>query len=192
MHYWLLVVRSKLVRTSTRSAFVLHNCNCYCKHYCIFFSLYIVVICTAALVWSTLHCGLFKWATEINFDWLTLSYSADYDIQCNLMTPGHIRHIKKKWVHLKCQLCKGLIPTNAASTVGQRKRQQVKKQSRVTAGSLDYYFVFFVHFLIMLFIYNQSVVVAIYIYILKYYSTRVLWVIYWKFPGISPTSGDCC
>lgn len=186
MHYWLLVVRSKLVQTSTRSAFVLHNCNCYCT------TLYIVVICTAALVWSTLHCGLFKWATEINFDWLTLSYSADYDIQCNLMTPGHIRHIKKRWVHLKCQLCKGLIPTNAASTVGQRKRQEVKKQSRVTAGSLDYYFVFFVHFLIMLFIYNQSVVVAIFVYFFKYYSTRVLWVIYWKFPGISPASGDCC
>lgn len=59
-----------------------------------------------------------------------------------------------------------------------RKRQEVKKQSRVTAGSLDYYFVFVVHFLIMLFIYNQSVVVAIFFYFFKYYSTRVLWVIY--------------
>lgn len=96
-----------------------------------------------------------------------------YSVQFNDTWP--YQTYKKKWVHLKCQLCKGLIPTNAVSTVGQRKRQEVKKQSRVTAGSLDYYFVFFVHFLIMLFIYNQSVVVAIYIYIfLKYYSTRVL------------------
>lgn len=83
-----------------------------------------------------------------------------YSVQFNDTWP--YQTYKKKWVHLKCQLCKGLIPTNAASTVGQRKRQEVKKQSRVTAGSLDYYFVFFVHFLIMLFIYNQSVVVAIF------------------------------
>lgn len=157
MHYWLLVVRSKLVQTSTRSAFVLHNCNCYCT------TLYIVVICTAALVWSTLHCGLFKWATEINFDWLTELLSwLWYSVQFNDTWP--YQTYKKKWVHLKCQLCKGLIPTNAASTVGQRKRQEVKKQSRVTAGSLDYYFVFFVHFLIMLFIYNQSVIVAIFLF----------------------------
>lgn len=88
-----------------------------------------------------------------------------YSVQFNDTWP--YQTYKKKWVHLKCQLCKGLIPTNAASTVGQRKRQEVKKQSRVTAGSLDYYFVFFVHFLIMLFIYNQSVIVAIFLFFLN-------------------------